>query len=52
MPDPTCRHPRTRLIARDDDAQYVECLDCGKILEAGELKKNEESGFGESLSDA
>ena len=52
MPDPACRHPRTRLIARDDDAQYVECLDCGKILEAGEVEKNEESGFGESLSDA
>jgi hypothetical protein len=29
----------------------VECLDCGEILEAGELK-NEEPGFGESLSDA
>jgi len=52
MPDPTCRHLRTRLIARDDDAQYVECLDCGKILEAGELKNQEGSGFGESLSDA
>ncbi|MBZ5501403.1 MAG: hypothetical protein LAN59_04055 [Acidobacteriia bacterium] len=52
MPDPACRHARTRLIARDDDAQYVECLDCGKILEAGELKNNEGPGFGESLSDA
>jgi hypothetical protein len=45
-----CNHARTRLIAKDNDAQYVECLDCGAILEAGELKEN--SPFGESLSDA
>jgi hypothetical protein len=45
-----CKHTRTQLIAKDNDAQYVECLDCGAILEADELK--ESSGFGESLSDA
>jgi Zn ribbon nucleic-acid-binding protein len=50
-PEPACQHKRTQLIAKDEDAQYVECLDCGEILEAGELK-NEELGFGESLSDA
>lgn len=50
MPDPACKHKRTQLIAKDDDAQYVECLDCGEILEAGELR--ESAGFDESLSDA
>jgi hypothetical protein len=50
-PDPACQHKRTQLIAKDADAQYVECLDCGEILEAGELQ-NGEPGFGESLSDA
>jgi len=45
-----CKHQRTRVIAKDNDAQYVECLDCGAILEAGELKEN--PSFGESLSDA
>ena len=51
MPDPvTCKHARKRLIAKDQDAEYVECLDCGAILEAEEL--NEPSGFDESLSDA
>jgi hypothetical protein len=50
MPDPPCKHKRTRLIAKDEDAQYVECLDCGEILEVGELK--EATGFDESLSDA
>ena len=48
---PACRHARTRVIAKDNDAQYLECLDCGAILEAGELKENS-SSFGESLSDA
>ncbi|MGC1686814.1 MAG: hypothetical protein WA734_14400 [Candidatus Acidiferrales bacterium] len=46
-----CKHLRTQVIARDQDAQYVECLDCGEILEADELK-NDATGFDESLSDA
>ncbi len=51
MPDPVaCPHARTRLIAKDQDAEYIECLDCGAILEADELR--EPSGFNESLSDA
>ena len=52
MNDPaTCRHTRTQLIAKDADAEYVECLDCGAILERGE--RNETSpDFNESLSDA
>jgi hypothetical protein len=50
MPDPACQHKRTQLIAKDDDTQYVECLDCGEIFEVGELKSG--TGFDESLSDA
>ena len=39
-PDPaTCKHARTQVIAEDADAKYVECLDCGAILEAGEIKE-------------
>lgn len=55
MTAPSCRHQRTRLIAKDDDSQYVECVDCGEILEAGEIKVSdvkEGLGFDESLSDA
>jgi hypothetical protein len=52
MNDPaTCRHARTQLIAKDNDAEYVECLDCGAILESGELPEPA-AGFNESLSDA
>ena len=61
-----CEHRRTRLIAKDNEAQYVECVDCGEILEAGEIKQEptppapaqktdtaaKAAGFDESLSDA
>ncbi len=51
MADPVeCTHPQTRLIARDEDAEYVECVACGAILEKGELEEPPE--FSESLSDA
>lgn len=45
-----CSHRRVRLIAKDQDAEYVECLECGALLEKEEL--TEPSGFDESLSDA
>jgi hypothetical protein len=52
MPDPgTCKHLRTQVIAKDKDEQYFECLDCGAILEAGEIEEPP-SCFDESLSDA
>jgi hypothetical protein len=47
----TCRHARTQLIAKDSDAEYVECLDCGAILESSE-RPDQASSFNESLSDA
>ena len=46
----SCPHGRRRLIAKDQDSEYVECLDCGELLEKEELA--EPSGFNESLSDA
>jgi hypothetical protein len=54
MTKQACPHKRTQLIAKDNDAHYVECLDCGEILEAGEMEKVEKegAGFDESLSDA
>jgi hypothetical protein len=46
MPDSPCQHARTRLIAKDDESQYFECLDCGEILEAGELNGGAGGGAG------
>lgn len=51
MPD-ACKHAHKRLIARDKDAEYLECLDCGAILDAEELPADSVSAFNESLSDA
>jgi hypothetical protein len=52
MNDPaTCRHTRTQVIAKDSDAEYVECLECGAILESSELPETA-GDFNESLSDA
>ncbi len=51
MTEAACQHRRTRVIAEDSDAKYVECLDCGAILEAGEVKPTGESS-GETLGDA
>ena len=51
----TCKHSRTRLIAKDKDAEYIECLDCGALLEADEVRESRRSDstpFDESLSDA
>jgi len=50
-----CKHVRTQLIAKDKDAEYVECLDCGAILEASERSepaKKETTEVDGSLSDA
>ena len=55
MADRACKHERKRLIAKDDNSEYVECLDCGEILESSELRDNAAQnppGFDESLSDA
>ncbi|HVB34193.1 MAG TPA: hypothetical protein VNJ52_07490 [Patescibacteria group bacterium] len=46
----SCPHRRTRLIARDQDAEFRECLDCGAILDKSEAP--EPAPFDESLSDA
>lgn len=32
-----CRHEHTQLIAKDNEAEYLECLNCGAILETGEI---------------
>ncbi len=36
--EPYCEHPRTKIIARDGNVDYVECLDCKKVFEAEDLE--------------
>jgi hypothetical protein len=33
-----CIHPRVQVVSRDEDAEYVECLDCREIFESSEFR--------------
>jgi hypothetical protein len=33
-----CKHPRVRIVAREEDEEFVECLECGEVFEASEFK--------------
>jgi len=33
-----CKHPKVRVVSRDEDSEYVECLDCGEVFESGEFR--------------
>jgi uncharacterized Zn-finger protein len=35
---PPCKHPRVQIVSRDEDAEFVECLECREVFEASELK--------------
>ncbi len=33
-----CKHPRVQIVSRDEDAEFVECLECGEIFESSEFR--------------
>ena len=33
-----CKHPRVKVVAREDDAEFVECLQCGEVFESSEFR--------------
>jgi len=33
-----CKHPQVQIVSRDEDAEYVECQECGDVFESSELK--------------
>jgi hypothetical protein len=33
-----CQHSRVQVVSRDEDAEYVECLDCREIFESSEFR--------------
>ena len=35
---PECKHPRVQIVAREEDAEFVECKECGEIFESSEFK--------------
>jgi hypothetical protein len=38
VPANECKHPRVQIVAREEDAEFVECLECGDIFESSEFK--------------
>jgi len=37
--EPTpCKHLRVKVVAREDDIEFVECLECGEVFESSEFR--------------
>lgn len=33
-----CKHPRVRVVSRQEDVEYVECQDCGEVFDSDEFR--------------
>ncbi len=33
-----CKHPRVKIVAREEDSEFVECMECGEVFESSEFK--------------
>jgi hypothetical protein len=33
-----CKHPRVQIVAREEDSEFVECIECREIFESSEFK--------------
>jgi hypothetical protein len=44
-----CRHPCVQIVAREEDSEFVECLECREVFESSEFKDMaiEDSALGE-----
>ena len=36
--DQPCRHARVQVVSRDEDSEYVECMDCREVFESSEFR--------------
>jgi hypothetical protein len=45
-----CHHPRVQIVAREEDSEFVECLECREVFESSEFKDMviEDSAFDEA----
>lgn len=32
-----CRHPRVQIVSRDEEAEFVECKECGEVFDSSEF---------------
>lgn len=33
----SCKHPQVRVVAREDDVEFVECQLCGEVFDSSEF---------------
>lgn len=33
-----CKHPRVRIVSRQEDAEFVECELCGEVFDSEEFR--------------
>lgn len=33
----TCKHPIVKVVAREDDTEFVECQQCGEVFDSAEF---------------
>ena len=50
--DTPCKHPKVRVVAREEDVEFVECLECGEVFDSNEFRDMaiEEAGDGDEES--
>jgi uncharacterized Zn finger protein len=36
-----CKHPQVRVVAREEDAEFVECQECGEVFDSDEFRDME-----------
>jgi hypothetical protein len=50
---PQCKHPIVKVVAREDDAEFVECQHCGEVFDSAEYSDMaiEEEAAAESSED-
>jgi len=39
--DTACKHSQVRVVAREDDIEFVECQFCGEVFDANEFRDME-----------
>ena len=48
-----CKHPQVRVVAREEDVEFVECQMCGEVFDSAEFVDilNEDEPAAESQGD-
>ncbi len=47
----SCKHPQVRVVAREEDVEFVECQTCGEVFDSAEFKDILREDEGEAEGD-